>query len=87
MSGTASAEGGNMSLLRFLVLLAGLLQSATVIAKIKVIEIPYSTQYRAYTCGHNSFRMVMGYWGTRLSRNEILLKEQYFLGVLNKHWI
>lgn len=43
----------------------------------EVLEIPYSKQYRAYSCGHNSLRMVLGYWGMRLSRPKII----QYLGV------
>ena len=37
----------------------------------KVITIPYSNQTKAYSCGQNSFRMVMGYWGTDLTKAQI----------------
>ncbi len=37
----------------------------------KVLTIPYSRQLKAYSCGQNSFRMVMGYWGVDLTKAEI----------------
>jgi len=36
-----------------------------------IFDIPYSRQYKAYSCGQNSFRMVMGYWRKRLSKTKI----------------
>lgn len=39
----------------------------------EIFDIPYSKQYRAYSCGQNSFRMVMAYWGKRLSKGKIFL--------------
>ena len=43
-----------------------LLSVLSVSAKEKVLTIPYSRQTRAYGCGQNTFRMIMGYWGERL---------------------
>ncbi len=37
----------------------------------KVLTVPFSQQMRAYSCGQNSFRMVMGYWGTSLTKARI----------------
>ncbi len=58
--------------LTIILLLLGCLHSSQVLAKSKILEVPYSRQYRAFSCGHNSFRMLMGYWGVRLSRQRII---------------
>jgi uncharacterized protein YaiE (UPF0345 family) len=55
-----------------LVSLSLLLASEDALAKSKILEVPYSKQYRAFSCGHNTFRMMMGYWGQRLSRQRII---------------
>lgn len=41
------------------------------VAEEKVLTIPYSKQTKAYACGQNSFLMVMGYWGSDLSKPEL----------------
>ena len=43
----------------------------------KVLIIPYSQQMKAYSCGQNSFRMIMGYWGTRLTKAQIFMITGY----------
>ncbi len=43
-----------------------LLTAVSVSAKENVLTIPFSRQTRAYGCGQNTFRMIMGYWGERL---------------------
>jgi len=43
-------------------------------AESSYFDVPLSRQSKAYSCGQNSFRMVMGYWGTRLSRTDIFFK-------------
>ena len=40
----------------------------------KVLDIPYSHQSQAFTCGHESLRMVLAYWGKRESREKILMR-------------
>ena len=57
---------------RLIVLICVLCVSASFgFAAEKVLTIPYSRQTRAYSCGQNSFRMVMGYWGTSLEKAQI----------------
>lgn len=38
-----------------------------------ILDIPYSKQFQAFTCGHESFRMVLAHWGQRESREKILV--------------
>ena len=40
----------------------------------KLLDVPFSHQSQAFTCGHESLRMVLGYWGKRESREEILMR-------------
>ena len=49
-----------------------LLLSSVAFGQKKVFDIPYSKQMQAFTCGHESFRMVMAYWGKRLSLQEVM---------------
>ena len=42
-----------------------------------VLDIPYSHQWRTYSCGQNSFRMVMGFWGERLEKGWIFFLTGY----------
>lgn len=46
----------------------------TAVAAEKILDVPYSRQFQAFTCGHESLRMVLGYWGKRESREEILMR-------------
>jgi len=39
----------------------------------KLLDIPFSRQDKAYTCGHESLRMVLGYWGKRESLESIMM--------------
>ena len=55
----------------FILLLILFCCAAFLTAEEKVLTIPYSNQSKAYSCGQNSFRMVMGYWGTDLSKSQI----------------
>jgi hypothetical protein len=36
-----------------------------------VLKIPFSHQTKAYGCGQNSFRMVMGYWGEDIEKAKL----------------
>jgi hypothetical protein len=59
--------------LLFPTILAVFLLAPTVaLGQKKVFDIPYSKQMQAFTCGHESFRMVMAYWGKRLSLQEVM---------------
>lgn len=61
----------------FLLILSALSQAIyapSLIAAQKLLDIPFSHQSQAFTCGHESLRMVLGYWGKRESREEILLR-------------
>jgi hypothetical protein len=40
----------------------------------KLLDIPFSRQDKAYTCGHESLRMVLGYWGKRESLETIMMR-------------
>jgi len=46
-------------------------------AKRVLFDIPYSKQYKAYSCGQNSFRMAMAYWHVRLPKSKIFLWTGY----------
>lgn len=54
-------------------MLSILFQTAPLFAASKFLDVPYSRQFQAFTCGHESLRMVLAYWGKRESREKILL--------------
>lgn len=58
----------------FSTLLLGLCPSVNALAAEKILILPYSKQFQAFTCGHESLRMVLGYWGRKESRERILLQ-------------
>ncbi len=47
---------------------------ATAFGAQKLLDVPFSHQSQAFTCGHESLRMVLAYWGKRESREEILMR-------------
>ncbi|MEI6833463.1 MAG: C39 family peptidase [bacterium] len=54
--------------------LAQSLYVATAFGAQKLLDVPFSHQSQAFTCGHESLRMVLAYWGKRESREEILMR-------------
>jgi hypothetical protein len=54
-----------------LAVLIGLILWTNITAEEKVLTIPYSKQDRAYACGQNSFLMIMGYWGSGLTKRQL----------------
>jgi len=54
-----------------------ILFTTQIFAESAFFDIPLSRQSKAYSCGQNSFRMVMGYWGERLSMLEIFSQTGY----------
>ncbi|MES0491613.1 MAG: C39 family peptidase [Leptospirales bacterium] len=54
-----------------------ILLTTQLFAESAFFDIPLSRQSKAYACGQNSFRMVMGYWGERLPMLEIFSETGY----------
>jgi hypothetical protein len=58
----------------FVSLISQVISVSETFAAQKLLDIPYSNQHQAFTCGHESLRMVLGYWGKRESREAILMR-------------
>ena len=66
--------GKYLKAVNFTIIVVIALISSSLWAESSYFDIPLSRQKKAYSCGQNSFRMIMGYWGNRLSKTDIFFK-------------
>jgi len=77
----------------FVVIVLGIFIAAGICAEEKVITIPFSKQTKAYSCGQNSFLMIMGYWGSDLTKPQLFgmtgynpTTSQHFEDIINSKY-
>lgn len=61
-------------LILIMVVIAQVIVPNSLMAAQKILDVPFSRQMNAFTCGHESLRMVLGYWGKRESLEAIMMR-------------